>query len=147
MESNDQLIPSQTQTLRRAQDWPQIHWRANSNALSSLSWEQVMRVLRKHRWFLIVTIVGLTLATAGAAFLMRDVYQPTARVEIDPMGGSAKALQEIENPSSQGDLDYLDTQVQILQGDGLAMRVIRKLHLDGNNEFVDKKEFAEARAS
>jgi capsular exopolysaccharide synthesis family protein len=93
-----------------------------------------------------LTIGGLTLATAATAFLMRDVYQPTARLEIDPMGGSVKALQEIENPSSEGDQDYLDTQVQILQGDGLAMRVIRSLHLDRNTEFVDKKELAEAQA-
>lgn len=140
MEPSGQLVTSQAQTLRSVEGGPPIHSQALSDSLSSLSWEQVMRVLRKHRWFLVVTIGGLTLTTAAVAFLMRDVYQPTARLEIDPMGGSAKALQEIESTSSQGDLDYLDTQVQILQGDGLAMRVIRNLHLERNGEFVDKKE-------
>jgi polysaccharide biosynthesis transport protein len=144
MESNDQLATSRAQNLRRVEWTAQTHPRALSDSLSSLSWEQVMRVLRKHRWFLVGTIGGLTLATAAAAFLMRDVYQPTARLEIDPLGGSAKALQEIESSSSESDLDYLDTQAQILQGDGLAMRVIRNLHLDQNGEFVGKKELTGA---
>jgi capsular exopolysaccharide synthesis family protein len=96
---------------------------------------------------LVAAIGGLTLASVAVAFLMRDVYQPTARLEIDPIGNGIKTLQEIESPTSEGDLDYLDTQVQILQGDGLAMRVIRNLHLDRNVEFVSKKELAANKGS
>jgi len=84
-----------------------------------------MRVLRKQRWVLIGTVCVLTAVVTGLAFLMRDVYQPIARLEIDPAGGGIKTLHEIENPTTEGDLDYLDTQVQILQSDGLGMRVIR----------------------
>jgi capsular exopolysaccharide synthesis family protein len=101
-----------------------------------------MRILRKNRVFLIALIGGLTLATTVLAFVLRDVYQPTARVEIDPVGDGIRTLQEIESPGSSADLNYLDTQVQILQGDGLAMRVIRRLHLDRNEEFVSKKDIA-----
>src|SRR5262249_26888541 len=45
-------------------------------------------------------------------------------------------LHEIENPASVADQEYVDTQIQILQSDSLAMRVIRALHLDRSSNFV-----------
>jgi capsular exopolysaccharide synthesis family protein len=113
--------------------------KATEETPSILTWEQVLRVLRKHRWFLAATIGGLTLLTVVVAFMMRDTFRPIARLEIDPIGGGITTLPEIQNPVSQGDQDYLDTQVQILQSDGLAMRVIRVLHLDQKPEFSDDK--------
>ena len=109
---------------------------------SSLTWEQVVRILRKHRWFLIATIGCLTLSITAAALMMRNVYQPTARLEIDPPGGGIKTLHEIESPSSETDADYLETQLQILQSDGMAMRVIRTRRLDQNLEFISKSDLA-----
>jgi len=140
MEPNNELAPSWQRAGRQVQEHSQRKLPAPVEAMSSLTWEQAVRVLRKHRWFLVAVIGGLTLATGAGAYLMRDVYQPTAKLEIDPLGGGIKTLHEIENPISEGDLDYLDTQVQILQGDGLAMRVIRGLRLDQDSEFVDQKE-------
>lgn len=146
MESNNQLIAPHMRTLRR--DGSSLAMTPDvSESSSSLTWEQVIRVLRKYRWSLAVTIFGLTLATTVVAYLMRDIYQPVARVEIDPVAGGIRTLQEIDNTNSEGDLDYLDTQIQILQGDGLAMRVIRTLHLDRNKEFVSSKELKGAGVS
>ena len=106
---------------------------------SLLTWEQAVRVLRKRRW-LLTTVVGvLTSVFVVVALLMPNIYQPTARVEIDPLGGGITTLHEIENARSEGDQDYLDTQVQILQSQGLAMRVIRNLRLDKNAEFASQK--------
>lgn len=110
-----------------------------SEGPSMLTWEQAVRVLRKHRWFLAGSIGGLTLVIVALALLMRDVYRPIARLEIDPLGGGITTLHEIQNPISQGDQDYLDTQVQILQSEGLAMRVIRALRLDQNPDFAGGK--------
>lgn len=145
MGSNEELVRSGRRELRRAEVLPAWSSLSVPPPSSSLTWEQVVRVLRKHRGFLLALAGGLTLATVIAAFLMRNIYQPVARVEIDPVGAGIKTLQEIENPRSQDDVDYLDTQVQILLGDGLAMRVIRLLRLDRNPEFVSAKEMVEAR--
>lgn len=112
---------------------------------SSLTWEQAVRVLRKHQWFLIASVAGLTLAAAALALSMRDAYRPTARVEIDPLGGGFTTLQEIESARSEADQDYLDTQVQILQSDGLAVRVIRALNLYDDPELGGNKGQAEKR--
>ena len=109
---------------------------------SLLTWEQAVRVLDRHKWTLLTVICGMSLAITGLAFMMRDVYQPTARLEIDPLGGGIKTLHEIEATNSEGDQDYLDTQVQILQSDGLAMRVIRALHLDQGADFTSGKDSA-----
>jgi succinoglycan biosynthesis transport protein ExoP len=147
MAPNDELIRGKRLEVRRAEVLPAWSSLANAAPGSSLSWEQVIRVLRKHRWLLIAIAGGLTLATLIVALALRNVYQPVARLQIDPVGAGIKTLQEIENPRSQEDVDYLDTQVQVLQSDGLAMRVIRILRLDENPEFVSKAEVAEARKS
>src|ERR1700740_234158 len=100
----------------------------------TFNWEQAVRVLRKNRRFALAVAAGLTLLIAIVAFAIRDVYQPTARVEIDPSGSGIQTLHEIESSSEVETPDYLETQSQILQSDGLAISVIRKLHLDHNLE-------------
>jgi succinoglycan biosynthesis transport protein ExoP len=119
--------------------WPTLSTPENNDGLT---WEQAVRVIRKHRWLLICVIVAITGVAGAAALSMRDVYQPVARLEIDPLGAGIRTLHEIENPAAQSDLDYLDTQVQILQSDGLAMRAIRALKLDQKAEFAGTKESA-----
>src|SRR5580693_2403431 len=144
MEENEQLAKARQGKVGR--------WEGDSDqALYALdeqghgfTWEQALRVLRTHKWLLGGVIAGLTMSVSLVAWQMRDVYQPIARLEIDPLDAGIKTLHEIENPSSQADLDYLDTQVQILQSDGLAMRAIRALQLDRNPEFSDKKDKANA---
>jgi succinoglycan biosynthesis transport protein ExoP len=102
------------------------------------TWEQAVRVLRKHGRFILLCAGLLTLGIGILAYLMKDVYQPTARLEIDPVNSGIKTLHEIEDSRATDNQDYLETQVQILQSDALAIGVIRALHLDRNSEFVSK---------
>jgi polysaccharide biosynthesis transport protein len=105
-------------------------------------WEQALRVLRKNLR-LIVLFAGVLIAgIVLAAFLMRDTFQPVARVQVDPPNNEISTLQEIEGTKTSNDQDYLETQAQILQSEGLAIRVIRVLHLDRSTEFVSKGELA-----
>lgn len=114
---------------------------------SLLTWEQAVRVLRKRRWLMVSVIGGLTSVFVAVALLMPNIYQPIARVQIDPPGGGISTLHEIEETRSEGDQDYLDTQVQILQSQGLAMRVIRALRLDKNSEFASPSKPANSMSS
>lgn len=101
------------------------------SSAAGFSWEQVARVLRKNR------MVGLLVAGAVlapflvAALLLRDVYRPTARLDIEPPSSGIKPLHEIENSLPSENQDYLETQVQILKSDALAVSVIRDLGLAG----------------
>lgn len=101
---------------------------------NTLDWQWVCRVIRRHwPWsaaFAVVVIAGVTLAV----FLMRPVYQPIARIEVDPPGAEMFSLPGGE--SSSDPTDYLETQAKILQSDELAIQVIRKLHLDQNKDFT-----------
>lgn len=112
---------------------------ASGRTESTLTWEQVARVLQKRKRTFLLVAGGTTIAAAIVAFAMHDVYRPVARLEIDPIGAGIKTLHEIESPVSEADQDYLETQSQVLQSDGLAMRVIRGLRLTEKAEFASNK--------
>jgi polysaccharide biosynthesis transport protein len=108
------------------------------------TWEQVLRVLRKHsRSALLVALILSGLALAYA-MLQSDYYQPTARLEIAQPGSGINALHEIDSAMPVDDQDYLATQVQVLSSDALAVSVIRELHLDRSKEFVSARLIREA---
>jgi len=103
---------------------------------SMLNWEQVARAFQKRKKTFFLVLGGITAAAAILAFSLRDTYRPVARLQIDPVGAGIKTLHEIESPVSEIDADYLETQSQVLQSDGLAMRVVRGLHLAEKGEFA-----------
>lgn len=107
------------------------------------TWEQAVRVIRKNRAFALIFAALVTAGVAAAAFVMKDVYQPVARIEVDPPSSGMKALEIEWNATSENDLDYLETHAQMLQADSLAISVIRILRLDRNPDFVGKKALAE----
>lgn len=105
------------------------------------NWEQAMRVLRKNRRFAICFAVLVTTVVGVAAYMMKDVYQPVARLEVDPPSSGIFTLRELEN-AAENNQDYQETQAQILQSDALAMSVIRTLQLDKNPAVVGEKNLA-----
>jgi polysaccharide biosynthesis transport protein len=107
----------------------------------SYNWEQAMRVLRKNRRFAIGFAALVTILVGIAAYMMKDVYQPVARLEVDPPSSGIFTLRELEN-AAENNQDYQETQAQILQSDALAMSVIRALHLDKNPALVGAKNLA-----
>ena len=100
-------------------------------------WIRALGILQKH-WRLSALFGFLVMATVVAVtFLMRPVYEATARIEVDPLG----EIYSLEGGSSSpSDAEYLETQSQILQSDGLALAVIRQLGLAHNPELVGKEE-------
>jgi succinoglycan biosynthesis transport protein ExoP len=97
----------------------------------------LLAALRKHwPWsllFAVVVIAGVTLFT----FLMKPVYEPEAHVEIDPPGSEVLS---VDNRDNGGGGDFVQTQLQNLQSDGLALEVINTLHLDQKPEFAGKEQ-------
>jgi capsular exopolysaccharide synthesis family protein len=106
------------------------------------TWEQAVRVLRKNNRFVLGVAGFLILGVVAVAFLLKDTYQPKAFIDVDPAGSGIKTLHEIEESSPVENPDYLETQAQILQGEGLAVSVIRVLDLVHNPEFVSASEAA-----
>lgn len=99
---------------------------------SGTDWLNALRPLREH-WRLGAAFAALImLAVTAVTFLMTPVYEPVAKIQIDPPGSQMFAPDRGEASNSE----YLETQASNLQTDALALMVIRKLHLDQNPEFV-----------
>ena len=101
----------------------------------AFDWMHAVEILQKH-WRLSALFAAIVMITVIAVtFLTTPVYEATARVEIDPSGEKFN----LENGAAGGtDAEYLETQAQVLQGDSLAISVIRKLRLDQNPALVGK---------
>jgi polysaccharide biosynthesis transport protein len=99
------------------------------------NWERFIRILQKH--FLISISFALIVAGAVAAVTirMKDVYEATSRLEVQPMGLDSFSSQD-RGTALEVTPDYLETQAQILKSDELALAVVTTLHLDQDSLIV-----------
>lgn len=101
-------------------------------------WAAALHTLKKH-WRLSALFAGLVMLTVIiVTFSMQGIYDPTARIEVDPPGETFSL--EGGGPGNASDSEYLETQSQNLKSDKVAVAVIRKLHLDQNPEIVTDPE-------
>src|SRR4029077_5387739 len=78
---------------------------------------------------------AVMLTVALVTYFTRPVYEAVARIEIDPPG---EMFSLESGGGGTSDAEYLETQSQVLQGDTLAIAVIRNLHLDQNPVMVSE---------
>jgi capsular exopolysaccharide synthesis family protein len=100
------------------------------------SWLRAFSALRKH-WRLSAVFASSVIgAVLAVTLLMKPVYSPIARVEIDPPGAE---LFNMENRGG-GDsaADYLETQARNMQSDQVLITVTRQMNLDKLPEFTQK---------
>ena len=105
---------------------------AGSQEKSRAEWLHLLSILRKH-WRISVLFAAVLMVTAVVVtFSMKPIYEPVARIEVDPPGEQFS----LEGGSSGSDSEYLETQAQNLKSDQLAMDVIHRLHLDQGDVTV-----------
>jgi polysaccharide biosynthesis transport protein len=100
----------------------------------ALDWRRALSILQKHWRLSAIFGIAVLCTVVAVTYLTRPVYEATARLEIDPSG----EVFSLDGSSGSTDTEYLETQAQVLQSAGLAVDVIRKLHLDQNEELVRK---------
>jgi capsular exopolysaccharide synthesis family protein len=83
-------------------------------------------ILQRQWRVVTVCTVGAAVVALLASLLMKSIYEPEARLDIDPPGNEQFS---ITPQAVSGDTEYLQTQVQNLQSDALAVAVIRRLRL------------------
>jgi capsular exopolysaccharide synthesis family protein len=98
-----------------------------------IEWRRAIYILRKHWRVSTVFALAVTVSVTVATLMMKPVYEPQARVEVDPPGAEVFSLQG--NNNSGASTDYIETQAQNLQNDELTLEVIRKLRLDQSPYF------------
>ena len=101
--------------------------RATSGTASNVTDVAVLFGVLQRQWRVIVVCTVVAAAAAlFATLLMRPIYEPEARLDVDPPGYEQFSL---EPRAVSSDTGYLETQVQNLHSDGLALGVIRRLRL------------------
>src|SRR5579864_777059 len=98
-------------------------------------------ILRRQWRVVALCTLGIAAGALFATFLMKPVYEPVVRLDIDPPGYEQFS---IEPQSFSSDTEYLQTQVQNLQSEALALTVIRKLHLAPDSAKVASQPGQEA---
>ncbi len=98
-------------------------------------WRATLQILRKN-WtlslaFVLAVLIGVTILTS----LMTSTYEPQALLEIDPPGAEPFSFRN-DQTSEPRAASYIDTQLEILRSDDLALATIRALHLDQNPEMI-----------
>ncbi len=93
------------------------------------------RVIRKHRWTVIIAFTALFLTVLTGSVTEKPVYRSKTLIEIDKENPSVANPQELFQLDEVSDA-YLETQYKVLSSDDLAERVIRELHLDQRSEFL-----------
>ena len=123
-----QLRPVATQSVPTSQP-------AASRRISDIAW--ALGVIRR-RWLLCVAFTAVVVtATAVVSFRLKPVYEPQASVEVDPAGSEVFSLQS--GSSEVGDMDrIMQTQVEILNGDELAVKLVRQMRLDTRPDVAGK---------
>lgn len=95
-------------------------------------WMGAVEIVGKHWRRSALFALAVFVTAAAITFMTKPIYEASTDIEIDPAG---EAFSLDGNAGAQDDA-YLETEAQILQSDGLALDVIRKLHLDQNVELA-----------
>lgn len=96
------------------------------------------RVIHSHKWSIIGIALLFVLVAVLVVFKQRPVYQATASLLIEPESTRIVQIEDVYAVS--GDDAYYRTQVEILKLRALAARVIDKLSLADNPEFLPQKD-------
>jgi succinoglycan biosynthesis transport protein ExoP len=130
-----ELQPSQNSDLGRGAG-PRFYPDLSSSQESPV--RESLRVLDKRKWYVIGCLVTIFSLVAIASLKMPRVYEARGTIEIN----KPDANLNFQN-STTFSLDYFDpteleTELKILQSDGLALKVIRDLNLDRNPDLANQ---------
>src|SRR5437764_11656187 len=132
--SHSPLAPTTAEAIRLALSPGHLPQSASDPALADY-W----RVLRKRKWTVFATaMIVITLATIYT-LRITPTYDATSRLSVNRENPDPFGVNQKDFSSDAEDFDYtvqMDTQVRILQGDTLALHVIRALHLASNPRFA-----------
>jgi polysaccharide biosynthesis transport protein len=114
--------------------------RPDLNQTGGVAWREILRVLRKHRRIWLAFALAVEIAVALIVFSLAYTYEARATLDIEPPSQTV-GFQNDSSGATPSQADYVQTQTEILEGDGLALNVIAALHLDQNPVFLKRNWF------
>ena len=97
-----------------------------------------LRVIRKRAWLIITCLLAVVTIVAVATFLQRPVYRASTKALIERESHRVVNIQEVA-PTDADNVDFFQTQVQIIRSRPVVQRVIDSLGL-----VAKKPELAQA---
>lgn len=104
-----------------------------------MSFGQFLSILKARRWVALAVLLATVSITLGVSLLLPKQYTATASVVVDSKPDPVSAML-YSGAASPG---YMATQVDVLQSERVALRVVRDLKLN-ENEQVRQQWLAEA---
>lgn len=115
--------------------------RPDLSETGGVAWREILRILRKHRNVWIAFALAVEVAVALIVFSLANTYEARATLDIEPPSQQAVGFQNDSSGAEPSQPDYVQTQTEILEDDGLALNVISTLHLDQNPTFLKRSWF------
>lgn len=91
-----------------------------------------LAVIMKRKWVVVSFLVSVVIITMAVTFMLLPFYKSTVVIRID----RAQNANPLKNQQVMEEPDYYQTQYEIIKSQALAERVIRKLSLDKNRDFL-----------
>ncbi len=98
------------------------------------------RIIRRHRWIILATLLAIVTIVTIGTLLTRPIYRANVKIEIGKETERVLAgqrIMEVETANVFNPL-YLQTQVDILSSRDLSRRVIQRLNLAESDEFKSR---------
>lgn len=98
----------------------------------------ILAAIWRHRVICVLTFVLFTAAAAAVVFTLRQSYQSEALLMIDPRQTHVTNLQSIQDSTTAlSDLNFVRSEIQIMNSDELARKIVVMLDLQHSEEFAD----------
>src|SRR5688572_31853749 len=95
------------------------------------------KAIRKRLWLVVGIAVLVTTLTAIYMARKPNIYAATARIQVDlEQTNPDLVTSDRQRPLSNPDPSYFNTQLQLLDSEGLLRQVVKEHSLDTNKEFL-----------
>lgn len=98
---------------------------------------EYLHILRRRKWWIVGVLGASILLALVATLLMRPVYTATTQIEVSREQKNVTNVQGVDSEQVGRDLEFYQTQYSLLEARSLAERVMRRLRLDGLENFWD----------
>ncbi|HVC17405.1 MAG TPA: Wzz/FepE/Etk N-terminal domain-containing protein [Rhodanobacter sp.] len=107
------------------------------NSRYELSFANVFAMLWRRKWMFAICFALMFGFGVFVILHLKPLYMSEALVIIDPRQLHITNLQSVQEESSviQADLNFVRSEMQILDSDEIALHVVQKLHLDHGADF------------
>jgi len=94
------------------------------------------KAIRKRLW--LVAGIAVLVTTLTAIYMARkpDIFAASARIQVDLEQANPDVTIDSKRPISNPDPSYFNTQLQLLDSEGLLRQVVKEHSLDTNTEFL-----------